>query len=223
VNALKSPLLFLIALILGLVSGCGESNTAITTVSIKTNEPIIPSIPIRDDIYLRFTIDGDGYTAKSFNPVFVDDSQARSVNYWMAYKDREKTSFRMQGKADEWLLNLNFRIAAEALGTYPFEPDDLDMNQSFELNLRNPESEERKQYYAQKALLELTDYDGEYISGTFSGRFFRGSMKQAEYRSYVNIEDGEFRLNWAQEASNADKEKWPVPVTDEKFQGGVSG
>ena len=214
-KALRSLLLLLITLVLGLVSGCGESDTPVTT-----NESVTPSVPARDDIYLRFIIDGDGYTAKSFDPVFVDDSQSRKVNYWMAYQDREKTSFRMQGKAGEWLLNLNFRIASEALGTYPFEPDDLDMNQRFELNLRNPESQERKQYYAQKASLVLIDYDGEYISGTFNGRFFRGSIKQSEYRTYVDIKDGEFRLNWAQDASNTDKEKWPVPPTDRNSREG---
>ena len=53
-------------------------------------------------------------------------------------------------------LDINFKINAEALGTYPFEPDDLDMNQNFELNLRNPDWEERKQYYAQQAILVLT-------------------------------------------------------------------
>jgi hypothetical protein len=91
------------------------------------------------------------------------------------------------------------------------------MNQSFELNLRNPDSEERKQYYAQQATLELTDYDGEYISGTFSGRFFRGSMTNPEYRSWVAISDGEFRLNWAHGTSSANKDKWPVPTTDQNL------
>jgi hypothetical protein len=199
----------------GLGSGCGEPD-----ITVTTPDPVIPSIPLRDDIYLRFTIDGDGFTAKPFDPVFVDDSQSRNVNYWMAYKDREKTNFRMQGKAEDWLLNLNFRIDAEALGSYPFEPDELGMNQSFELNLQNPESEERKQYYAQQASLELTGYDGEYISGSFSGRFFRGSMIQPEYRSYVTITDGEFRLNWAQEVSSANKDKWPIPPTDQNSQEG---
>jgi hypothetical protein len=206
VNEQKSPWL-LIALMCGLVASCGDPDAPVTTT-----EPVIPSISVRNDIYLRFTIDGDGFAAEPFDPVFVDDSQSRKVNYWMAYQDREKTNFRMQGKAEDWLLSLNFRIDAEALGTYPFESDDLDMNQSFELNLRNSESEERKQYYAQQATLELTDYDGDYISGTFSGRFFRGSMTNPEYRSWVTISDGEFRLDWAHSTGSANKDKWPVSL-----------
>jgi hypothetical protein len=38
---------------------------------------------MRDDIHLRFTIDGDGFDIKSFEPEFGDDTRARNANYWM--------------------------------------------------------------------------------------------------------------------------------------------
>jgi hypothetical protein len=163
---------------------------------------------VRGDIYLRFTLDGDGYSEESFEPGFGTDARARNVNYWMASKSSEKTTFRMETAVGDLRLDINFKIEAESLGSYSFAPDDLNMNQNFELNLRNPEWQERKQYYAQQATLELTDYDGEYISGTFSGRFFRGSMSNQDDRSYVTISDGAFRVNWAEGQRSKDKDQW---------------
>jgi hypothetical protein len=163
---------------------------------------------VRDDIYLRFTIDGDGYGNERFEPDFGNSTRARNVNYWMASKRSEQTTFRMETTMGDSKLDINFKIGAESLGSYSFAPDDLNMNQNFELNLRNPDWQERKQYYAQQATLELTDYDGEYISGTFSGRFFRGSMTNQDDRSYVTISDGAFRVNWADGQRSKDKDKW---------------
>jgi hypothetical protein len=116
---------------------------------------------VRDDIYLRFTINGDGYGNERFEPDFATDTRARNVNYWMASKRSEQTTFSMETTMGDLKLDINFKVQAESLGSYSFEPDDLNMNQNFELNLRSPEWEERKQYYAQQATLELTDYDGE--------------------------------------------------------------
>jgi hypothetical protein len=163
---------------------------------------------VRDDIYLRFTINGDGYGNERFEPDFATDTRARNVNYWMASKRSEQTTFSMETTMGDLKLDINFKVQAESLGSYSFEPDDLNMNQNFELNLRSPEWEERKQYYAQQATLELTDYDGEYISGTFSGRFFRGAMTNQDDRSYVTISDGAFRVNWADGQRSKDKDKW---------------
>lgn len=198
-----SKLLLLTLLIAGLAPGCGQTDSpAVST------EPTSTSAELRDDIYLRFTIDGDGFSHERFEPEFATDTRARNVNYWMASKSQEQTTFRMETAPGDSRLDINFKIFAEALGRYPFEPDDLNMNQNFELNLRNPEWTQRKQYYAQQATLELTDYDGEYISGTFNGRFFRGSMVNQEDRSYVTISDGEFRVNWAEGQRSKDKDKW---------------
>jgi len=195
--------LVLTALVLGLAPGCGGSDAPATT-----SKPARSAAEVRDAIFLHFTIDGDGFRNERFEPDFGTDTRARNVNYWMGAKDRQQTTFRMETKAGETKLDINFKIDAEALGIYSFEPDDLNMNMNFELNLRNPEWEKRKQYYAQQATLELTDYDGEYISGTFSGRFFRGSMANQDERSYVTISDGKFRVNWAQGQRSANKDKW---------------
>jgi hypothetical protein len=181
------------ALLFGLVFGCGGSDVF---------------AEMRDDIHLRFTIDGDGFDNKNFEPEFGDDTRARNANYWMASKRAEQTTFRMETTLGDLQLDINFKVEAESLGTYSFEPDGLNMNQDFELNFRNPEWEERKQYYAQQATLELTDYDGEYISGTFSGRFFRGSRSNQDDRSYVTISDGAFRVNWAEGQRSKNKDKW---------------
>jgi len=202
VNKLTRPLV-LTALLCGLIPGCGGSEAP-----AGTTEPASASAEIRDDIYLHFTIDGDGFSNKRFEPGFGTGTRARNVNYWMASQSREQTTFRMETESGDSRLDINFKIDAEALGTYLFEPDDQNMNMNFELNLRNPEWEERKQYYAQQATLELTDYDGEYISGTFSGRFFRGSMVNQDSRTYVTLSDGEFRVNWAEGQRSADKDKW---------------
>jgi hypothetical protein len=195
--------LVLTAFVFGLAPGCGGSDAP-----AATSNPASSAADVRDDIFLHFTIDGDGFRNEMFEPGFGTDTRARNVNYWMAAKDRQQTTFRMETKAGETELVINFKIAAEALGTYPFEPDDSNMNMNFELTLRNPEWEERKQYYAQQATLELTDYDGEYISGTFSGQFFRGSLANQENRTFVTISDGEFRVNWAQGQRSANKDKW---------------
>ena len=196
-------ILVLAALACGLSSGCGEPESTSGAV-----EPPSGSEEVRDDIYLRFTIDGDGFGGEKFEPSFGTDVRSRNVNYWMAYQDREQTVFRMESKSGEWSLDINFKIDAEALGTYEFAPDDLNMNQNFDLTLRHSETEERKSYYAQQATLELTDYDGELISGTFSGRFFRGSMTDQDDRTYVTVADGEFRVNWAEGQSSTNKAKW---------------
>lgn len=196
--------LVMTALLFGLVSGCGGSDSAAAGAPDSSSA----AAEIRDDIYLRFTIDGDGYSNESFEPGFGTDTRARNVNYWMASKRSEQTTFRMETTLGNLQLDINFKIEAESLGTYSFEPDDLNMNQNFELNLRNPEWKERKQYYAQQATLELTDYDGEYISGTFSGRFFRGSLFNEDERSYVTISDGAFRVNWAEGQRTKNKDKW---------------
>ncbi len=201
-NKLTRPFV-LTGLLFGLVAGCGGSDD--TPVP---SEPAKSSGEIRDDIYLRFTIDGDGYSDEKFEPGFGIDTRSRNVNYWMASKSSEQTTFSMETTLGNLQLDIDFRIEAESLGTYSFAPDDLNMNQNFELNLRNPEWEKRKQYYAQQATLELTDYDGEYISGTFSGRFFRGSMTNQDDRSYVTISDGAFRVNWADGQRSKDKDKW---------------
>ncbi len=192
------------ALLFGLVSGCdgSDSSAAGTPDSSTTAEKT------RDDIYLRFTIDGDGYRNKRFEPSIATDTRSRNVNYWMASKSSEQTTFSMETTLGNLQLDIDIRIEAESLGTYSFAPDDLNMNQNFEINLRNPDWEKRKQYHAQQATLELTDYDGEYISGTFGGRFFRGSMINQDDRSYVTISDGEFRVNWAEGARSKDKDKW---------------
>jgi len=181
------------ALLFGLVAGCGGSDAI---------------AEVRDDIYLRFKIDGDGFNNKSFEPDFGTDTRARNVNYWMASKRAEQTTFRMETTVGELRLDINFKVEAESLGSYAFEPDDLNMNQNFELNFRNPEWEKRKQYYAQQATLELIDYDGEYISGTFSGRFFRGSSSNQDNRTYITISDGAFRVNWAEGQRSKNKDKW---------------
>lgn len=195
--------LVLAALLCSLAPGCGGSDAP-----SATSKPAISAADVRDDIYLRFTIDGDGFSNERFEPSFGTDTRARNVNYWMGAKDRQQTTFRMETKLGETQLDINFEIDAEALGTYSFEPDDSNMNMNFYLNLHNPEWEKRKQYYAQQATLELTDYDGEYISGTFSGRFFRGSLVHQDKRSYVTISAGEFRVNWAQGQRSANKDKW---------------
>jgi hypothetical protein len=202
VNKLTRPLVFT-ALVCGLATGCGGSDTPAGTTG-----PASASAEIREDIYLRFTIDGDGFSNERFVPGFGTDTRARNVNYWMASKSGEQTTFRMETAPGDSHLDINFKIFAEALGTYAFEPDDLNMNQNFELNLRNKDWVGRKQYYAQQATLELADYDGEYISGTFSGRLFRGSMVNQEDRSYVTISDGEFRVNWAEGQRSKNKDKW---------------
>jgi hypothetical protein len=189
----QKRLLAITALLFGLVVGCGGSDAI---------------AEVRDDIYLRFTIDGDGFSNKSFEPDFATDTRARNVNYWMASKRAEQTTFHMDTTLGDLQLDINFKVQAESLGSYSFEPDKLNMNQNFELNLRNPEWEERKQYYAQQATLELTDHDGEYISGTFSGRFFRGSLSNQDDRSYVTISDGAFRVNWAEGQRSKNKDKW---------------
>ncbi len=194
----------MITLLFGLVSGFGVPDSAFSGTPDSSNA----SAGVRDDIYLRFTIDGDGYSNERFEPDFGTGTRARNVNYWMASKRSEQTTFRMETAIGDLKLDINFRIEAEALGTYLFEPDDLNMNQNFELNLRNPEWQERKQYYAQQATLELTDYDGEYISGTFNGRFFRGSLTNQDDRTYVTISDGEFRVNWAEGQRSKNKDKW---------------
>jgi hypothetical protein len=198
----QTGLLVLAALILGLAPGCGGSESP-----SEASKSTSPSTDLRDDIYLRFTIDGDGFSSERFEPVFGNDTRARNVNYWMGHKDRELTTFRMETSGDS-RLDINFKIDAEALGTYQFEPDDLNMNQNFDLNLRNPDWEKRRQYLAQQATLELNDYDGEYISGTFSGRFFRGSRTNQDDRIYVTISDGEFRVNWAEGQSSKNKDRW---------------
>lgn len=56
--------------------------------------------------------------------------------------------------------------------------------------------------------MDLTDYDGEYISGTFNGRFFRGSMTNQDDRTYMTLASGDFRVNWAEGQSNTNKAKW---------------
>ncbi len=195
--------LVLTALLCGVIPGCGGSDTPDLTGKAAKS-----TAEVRDDIYLRFTIDGDGFSNQKFEPSFGTDTRARNVNYWMGAKNRQQTTFRMEAKAGDIQLDINFKIDAEALGIYPFEPDDSNMNMNFDLNLRKPEWEKRKQYYAQQATLELTDYDGEYISGTFSGRFFRGSLANQDKRSYVTISDGEFRVNWAHGQRSANKDKW---------------
>ena len=129
-NKLTRPLA-MTALLCGLIFGCGGSDVFAES---------------RDDIYLRFTIDGDGFSNKSFEPEFGDDTRARNVNYWMASKRAEQTTFRMETTLGDLQLDINFKVEAESLGNYSFEPDDLNMNQNFELNLRNPEWEKRKQY-----------------------------------------------------------------------------
>ena len=195
--------LILTALVCGIISACGGSDAP-----VGVSQAASASVEVRDDIYLRFTMEGDGFNSERIAPDFGTDTRARNVNYWMAYQDREQTTFRMETAWGDGRLDINFKINAEALGTYPFEPDDLNMNQNFELNLRNPDWEERKQYYAQQATLVLTDYDGEYISGTFDGRFFRGSMMDQDDRLYVTISDGEFRVNWAEGQSSTKKDRW---------------
>ena len=201
-NKLLRPLM-LMTLMFGLTPGCGGSDAP-----AETGRPADSAAEFRDDIYLNFTIDGDGFSNERFEPDFGNDTRARNVNYWMAAKDREQTTFRMEAKSGEMQLDINFKIDAEALGTYPFEPDKSNMNMNFELNLRNPEWEKRKQYYAQEATLVLTDYDGEYISGTFSGKFFRGSLANQDNRTHVTISNGKFRVNWAQGQRSANKDKW---------------
>ena len=201
-NKLLRPLV-LTALLCGLIPGCGGSDSPAATGKAANS-----AAEIRDDIYLRFTIDGDGFSNKRIEPDFGIDTRARNVNYWMGAKNREQTTFRMETKLGEMQIVINFKIYAEALGTYPFEPDDTNMNMNFDLNLRKPKWEKGKQYYAQQATLELTDYDGEYISGTFSGRFFRGSTVNQDDRSYVTVSDGEFRVNWAQGQRSANNDKW---------------
>ncbi len=199
----KTRVLVLLALSCGLAISCGE-----TEVNSESAEPASISEDVRSDIYLRFTIDGDGFENETLEPSFATDVRSRNVNYWMAYLDREQTVFRLESDAEDWALDINFKIDAKALGTYGFDPDDLNMNQNFDLNLRHAESEERRQYYAQQATLELSEYDGDYITGTFSGRFFRGSMTNQEDREYVSISDGEFRVNWAEGQSNTNKARW---------------
>lgn len=195
--------LVLAVLACGVVSGCREAESNSSAVEQPSG-----SEEVRDDIYLRFTIDGDGFGSERFELSFGTDLRARNVNYWMAYQDREQTVFRMEAGSGEWSLDINFKIEAEALGTYEFAPDDLNMNQNFDLTLRHSRTEERKAYYAQQATLELTDYDGEYISGTFSGRFFRGSMTNQDDRSYMTLANGEFRVNWAEGQRSTNKAKW---------------
>jgi len=204
----SAKLLVLTLLITGLAPGCGQTDSPAVATEQTSTTSTSTSAEHRDDIYLRFTINGDGFSNESFEPEFGIDTRARNVNYWMAYKNQEQTTFRMETAGDDSRLDINFKIFAEALGTYTFEPDDLNMNQNFELNLRNTDWAERKQYYAQQATLVLSDYDGEYISGTFSGRFFRGSMVNQEDRSYVTISDGEFRVNWAEGQRSKNKDKW---------------
>lgn len=119
-------------LIFGLAPGCGQSEAP-----TASTEPTSTSAELRDDIYLRFTIDGDGFSNERFESDFGTDTRARNVNYWMASKSQEQTTFRMEAAQGDWRLDINFKIAAEALGTYPFEADDMNMNQNFELNPRN--------------------------------------------------------------------------------------
>ena len=101
-----------------------------TDSSASPNESSRGSQEVRNDIYLRFTIDGDGFSSERFNTAFGTDVRARNVNYWMAYQDREQTVFRMETDTGEWELDINFKIDAEALGTYEFEPNDLNMNRT---------------------------------------------------------------------------------------------
>lgn len=126
----------------------------------------------------------------------------------MAYQDRDQTTFRMEGQSGAWSIEINCKIAAEALGVYPFAPDDLNSNQNFDFTLRTDAEEERRLYYAREASLELTDYDGEYISGTFNGTFFRGSLTDQADRTPVTVSDGRFRINWAEGKRSTDKDRW---------------
>jgi len=153
-------------------------------------------------------VDGDGFNDENFEFVFGTDTRSLNVNYWMAYQDREQTTFRMEGQSDDWSIDINFKVNAEALGVYLFEPDDLNSNLDFDFTLRNETMEGRKMYYAQEASLALTEYDGEYISGTFSGTFFRGSITNQAERTQATVSDGRFRVNWAEGQGNTNKDKW---------------
>ena len=55
-NKLTRPLVFT-ALVCGLATSCGGSDTPAGTTG-----PASASAEIREDIYLRFTIDGDGFS-----------------------------------------------------------------------------------------------------------------------------------------------------------------
>jgi hypothetical protein len=172
-------------------AGCGQSDTAARVQSSAAGN-------VRDDIYLSFMLDGDGFSNESFEFEFGTDLRSLNGNYWMAYQDREQTTFRMEGQSGDWSIDINFKISAEALGVYPFEPDDLNSNRDFDFTLRHETVEEPK-----------SEYDGEYISGTFTGTFFRGSIVNQSERTQVTVSDGRFRVNWADGQRNTNKDRWP--------------
>ena len=193
----RFPFLILILL---MAASCGGTEA-------ERTGPAPAAEDTRDDIYLSFALDRDGFANETLDFPFRTDTRSRNLNYWMAYKDRDQTTFRMEGRSGLWSVDINFKISAERLGTYPFEPDDLNSNRDVDFTLR-PEGEQRRLYYAQNATLELLEHSGDYISGTFSGTFFRGSIVNQEERTQVGVSDGKFRVNWAEGQSSKNKDKW---------------
>ena len=164
----------------------------------------------RSDINLSFTLDGDRFHHEPFQVVFGKDLRSMNVNYWISFATVEETAFGFEGACKDWLVHLHFKPHIKKLGIYEFKPEHLNQNLDFYIRLQKKGESQGTRYTAQSARVELTDYDkqGDYISGTFGGRFFRGSMSQEAERTYVTVSDGKFRVNWGSGQRITTKTKW---------------
>lgn len=200
----KIVVLCALALTLGACNSCkgGGQKAATTTATTgsKTealrSKPAAPKVPSVQK--LSFAVGGGELDGKTFNLTVPDN-----IGYWMYDPIGKNTMIAARGEAYGYEAYFYAALPMKHVGTYKFVPGPSGADTRVQIRVRKVGSKEQFALLATQGELVLGPQPGDWLEGTFHGKFVRSDKMGADLqhmpaakRKYVQISGGSFAVSW---------------------------
>jgi hypothetical protein len=195
---LVAVLVSLIAMSLAACGSCSKDEEGQATEAVK-EEPKAPEPePPPTEQRLSFSTQGGDLDGRTF-----DQQVADAVGYWLF--DPKGGNTMIAARAAEHGLDTYFYAAlpTDGPGTYEFRAGPKGADTRVQVRFREVEGGKTFALLAVDGKLELEKVLGDYLIGSFSGKFVRSERLGADLgdipedqRQYVTISNGKFQVTW---------------------------
>jgi hypothetical protein len=181
-----------------------------------------PAEPPPTEQRLSFSATGGGLDGKQFDLLVSD-----SMGFWMFDPNSKKTMVSARGLAGDLDTYLYVAVPQVGVGSYEFRPSDKGADTQVQLRFRQTNDNKGFALLAVQGKLEFEKLLGDYLIGSFSGKFVRSERLGADLadipeakRQYVNVSGGRFQVSWKDRLGGkaarwgvASKPAAPTPAT----------
>jgi hypothetical protein len=209
-------LVFLLALPLAACDSCSKEEAQSTdepTDETKAPEQgPAPEAALKEQRF-SFTAQGAEFNGKTF-----DIEVADPVGYWLYDTKGSNTMVAARGTAHGLDAYFYAAIPMAALGTYEFQKGPKGSDSRVQIRFRELEGGKAFALLAVEGKLEFAKIVGDYLVGSFDGKFVRSERLGADIpdipedqRQYVTVKGGKFQVTW-KDRLGGQAARWSPPA-----------